>query len=232
MAVGADAVEAQFGAPEPEASRQGCRDRRLQRLQAEYAAALVAVEMGVLVAFVANRVEAPGAVRPGYLVGQFVAYQPVQGAIQGHPVVADAAGVQGGADFVVADRPTGLEQYREHRGAGTGDASAAGGYQAGGISMGLGHGMRRGNLMQHCSVCGSRTQAGHPSRPAAPSGSRLPAPHQRLRVDAIGLEIRGRQRLAEQVALDAVAAPVVQPPQMFVGLDALRDHFQVEGMGQ
>ena len=90
--------------------------------------------------FIAHRVEPPGAIRSGDLVGQIVAYQPVQGAVEGDAVMTHTAGVEGRTDFVVADRPAGVEQHRQHCGTGAGDTTAAGGDQGGGILRAFGHG--------------------------------------------------------------------------------------------
>lgn len=94
----------------------------------------------MLVPFVADCIEAPGPIRPRHLVRQLVTDEPIERPIQSDAVMNHAARVERRGDFVVADRPSGIGQYRQHRSACTGHSAAAGGDLAGRISTGLGHG--------------------------------------------------------------------------------------------
>lgn len=89
--------------------------------------------MGVAVRFVGDRIEAPDPVGPRNAMGQFLSNQPVQRAVQRHPVMRYAKRGQSAGHFVVAQGATGLTQYVKDRRPGSGAAAAFGTDSAGGI---------------------------------------------------------------------------------------------------
>lgn len=104
MAARAAAVKRQFGALALEATRKGRHDRRLQCFHTENCAAAGTKKVSMTVRLVVRCAEAPDTIAAGYAMRQGVRDQPVERAVERHPVVLDARRGKRRRDFVMRQR--------------------------------------------------------------------------------------------------------------------------------